>query len=214
MALNQYAKSLFHTQTKQFQVSDVLDIHRKSCPNKHCKTVQLSLDGVTQSKSSSVSLEIYSTSFTKCRVVYPLNVFWPINRLPVGYHKYLSKIVQDLHTANCVIRHFIADNPKHTLVQEALNHASHYACEYCTAKAGRARIAPIKESGQEVKGVMDAVQIFQEMSGTSTMAQRKNQHLQSLQELKKNEIQRIHDTSHGPAPQPRASSGQIQIRKQ
>ena len=158
-------------------------IHRKKCPDNHCNTVQISLDGVTQSKSSSVSLDIYSTSFNTCRIVYPMTIIRPINRFPIGYRQYLDKIIKDLHSCHCTISQFIRDNPKRAIVREALNHAAHYACEYCISKAGRAIVQ--KTDQVEVAKITEAITFMQQLSGSSEMARTKDKHLQSLEELKK-----------------------------
>ena len=166
-----------------FQISDVIAIHRKTCPNKDSNTLQISLDGVNQAKSSPVSLDIYSTSFTQCRTIYPITIIRPLNRFPVGYREYLQKIIDDLHACNCKITKFVGDNPKRAIVREALNHASHYACEYCTSKAGRSTI--VQKPEQEVHDINEAIYFLQQMSGSSEMAREKEKHLQCLDDVKK-----------------------------
>ena len=140
------------------------------------------MDGVTQSKSSPVSLDIYTTSFTNCRTVYPLTILRPLNRYQVGYREHLEAIIQELHSSNCTITKFVGDNPKRAIVREALNHASHYACEYCTSKAGR---TPIQKQNSEVEGVTDAIKFMEDMSGSSKMTSTKEKHLQCLTKLRK-----------------------------
>ena len=158
-------------------------MHQKTCPDKHCENVYLSLDGVSQAKSSSVTLDIYSTSFKNCRIVYPLTIIRPLNRYPVGYREYLEPIINELHECHCKAKKFIADNPKRAIVREALNHASHYACEYCTAKAGRTKIQP--KSDTDVQSIDNAITFLEQMSGSSKMCRSKDSHLRDLHDLKK-----------------------------
>ena len=54
-----------------FQISDIKKLHQNTCGNNNFD-VQISLDGVNQAKSSSVSLDIYSLSFKNCRTIYPM----------------------------------------------------------------------------------------------------------------------------------------------
>ena len=163
-------------------VEDVLQIHHKSCGGR-CRTVQLSFDGVSHAKSSPVSLDIWSTSFTDCRVIYPLTIVQPVNRFHVPYRPYLNTIINDLHDNQCKITHFIGDNPKRALIREALNHASHYACEYCESKASRTVSVP--KADTNITNISDTIQYLQELSGSSRVVQTKDKHLKSLIELQK-----------------------------
>ena len=145
--------------------------------------MQVSLDGVTQCKSSPVSLDIYSTCFTECRTIYPLTIVRPINRYPVEYRGYLDTVIRELQSCNCMVTKFVGDNPKRAIVREALNHASHYACEYCTSKAGKNII--VQKPEQDVNNINDAIQFIEQLSGSSKMSQTKEKHLKCLNEIQK-----------------------------
>ena len=107
----------------------------------------------------------------------------PINRYPVGYYEYLKKIITQLHESGCKITTFVGDNPKRAIVREALNHASRYACEYCTSKAGRTNVIPKAET--DVEKIASAISFMENMSGSSHTANLKEKHLNCLQDLKK-----------------------------
>lgn len=119
-----------------FQLDDVIEAHSEVCPNfDEPRLLQLSLDGVQESRSSSNSLDVYSIKFKNCRNVYPLTIVRPINKFPIDYKPLLKAILDQFHDENCILWLLIADNPKRAILREALNHASNYACEYCTNKA-------------------------------------------------------------------------------
>ena len=113
-----------------------------------------------------------------------MTIIQPVNRFPVPYRQHLEEIIHDIHACGHEITHFIGDNPKRAIVREALNHASHYACEYCSAKAGRT--ATIPKGEKDVQCVTDAITYLQNMTGSSKMADKTDIHLNSLMELKKN----------------------------
>ena len=128
-------------------------------------------------------MDIYSTSFTNCRVIYPMTIIQPLNRFPVPYRDHLKNIIDDLHSSQCVITKFIGDNPKRAIVREALNHAARYACEYCVSKAERSNT--VKTSNPELQRITETITYLQNMSGTSQMARNKDIHITSLNEIKK-----------------------------
>ena len=101
----------------------------------------------------------------------------------MGYRPYLGGIIDDLHSCNCIISKFVGDNPKTAIVSEALNHASHYACEYCNTKAGRTSIE--HKPDKEVQNNTDAINFLEELSGSSRMVNSKDRHLQCLQDMRK-----------------------------
>ena len=107
-----------------FQVENVLDIHKSACKDANIpRFVQLSLDGVSQAKSNSVTMDVYSIKFQNCRTIYPVKVIRPIEKYSVHYKDSLATIINDLHANNLEISEFIGDNPKRAIVREALNHA-------------------------------------------------------------------------------------------
>ena len=129
-------------------MSDVMIIHRQTCPNFN-NTLDLSLDGVQESKSSSVSLDVYSVSFKSCKNVYPIKIIRPNNKYKVDDQMFLKAIIDDITSNGCIIDSAIFDNPKRSFVRCALCHSSSFACEYCESKAEYIRDI-IK--GQQPKG--------------------------------------------------------------
>jgi hypothetical protein len=66
-------------QITKVKVSDIVDIHKKTCEN-HMnlnENVIISIDGVSECKSSSRSLRILSLKFANCYEVYPCLIYRP-----------------------------------------------------------------------------------------------------------------------------------------
>ena len=79
------------------QTSDIVSLHGDVCPNvQRIPKIQLSLDGVSEAKSTSISLDVYSASFTNCTNVYPLKIIRPLNRFPTDNDQYLEDLLENL----------------------------------------------------------------------------------------------------------------------
>ena len=115
-----------------FQTEDIVKIHRSKCPN-FSLTAQVSIDGVNECRSNTNSLDVYSTRFSGCRVVYPIQILRPIGKYRLDYQKYLDNFLFDI-CSNCLIHSFIGDNPKRSQVRASKSHSGYYACEYCESK--------------------------------------------------------------------------------
>ena len=118
-----------------FQAQDISNIQKKTCPsyksNEENK-IQVSCDGVSECKSNSISVDVYSTKHTQCQVVYPHTLVRPIRKKSVDNKEQLIQFLKDVSEVDCNwISHFIADNLKRANARDALNHAARFACEYC-----------------------------------------------------------------------------------
>ena len=121
------------------KVKDVLKIHKSRC-SRHQQdlknmTVDLSCDGVADSKSSSVTMDMYTLSFPECRTVYPLAAIRPDDKSSIHFQDELSIVLDDLKSNNIKIRNVLADNPMRALMRNCKNHAGYFSCEYCRASA-------------------------------------------------------------------------------
>ena len=106
-----------------------------SSHNQPINRVQLSYDGVQESKSSAISLDMYTVKFNCCRNIYPLLCIKPYNRYKFNEQFYLKSVVTELNENNITIEDAICDNPKRSVLRSALSHSSLYACEYCESSA-------------------------------------------------------------------------------
>ena len=131
------------------QVAEIKRIHQENSPDHfngdEKKIVQLSLDGVSESKSTSISLDVYSVKFEGCRDIFPIRIIRPLSKHPIDQQEQLSLVISDVLRNNLEISDFIADNPKRSFLRLALQHSAKFACEYCFA-CGTSYTAPSQES--------------------------------------------------------------------
>lgn len=104
--------------------------------------VQLSCDGVSECRSNSISMDIYSTKVKGCQQVYPLRIIRPIDKTYVGLENHLQSVIDEMNLCFMLIKQYIADNPKRALAKMCLNHASVFPCEYCFARGSKNECAP------------------------------------------------------------------------
>ena len=116
-----------------FQAKDIINIHNTRCPNPQM-SVQVSTDGVSEAKSNSNSLDVYSARFSHCRTVYPFQILRPIGKYRLDQQEYLDRFLTDLCTNGICIRCFVGDNPKRAIARASKSHSSYYPCEYCEAR--------------------------------------------------------------------------------
>ena len=94
----------------------------------------LSSDGVSETKSTSITLDVYSLKFENCKTIYPLRIVKPIKKIDFDHTLHFNLALNDIYSSNCKVRYFIGDNPKRAIVRQCLSHSSWYPCEYCSCK--------------------------------------------------------------------------------
>lgn len=106
------------------------------CPRaKDDNRVQISCDGVKECKSTSVSLDVYSTKHVNCKYVFPHRIIRPLGRYrAIDNQEQLNRLINDVLDNGKNISSFVGDNPKRAFARYALGHASYYPCEYCFAR--------------------------------------------------------------------------------
>ena len=92
--------------------------------------MDLGLDGVSETKSSCASLDVYSARFLECRTIYPLTIIKAIEKDSLNQNEVLQSVLNETTTSHC-LKTFIADNPKRSFIRQSLSHSAKYACEYC-----------------------------------------------------------------------------------
>lgn len=99
--------------------------------------VQVSCDGVSECRSNSVSLDVYSSRFFGCQKVYPHRIVRPLDKAYNDTNRHFELFLNDLKVNDIDIDAFVADNLKRAIAKCCLNHASLFPCEYCFAKGVR-----------------------------------------------------------------------------
>lgn len=157
--------------------------------------VQLSCDGVSECRSNSISLDVYSTRIIGCRQVYPLRIIRPIDKTFKDQEDHLKKVIADLQEVYFKIKQFIGDNPKRALARLCLNHASLYPCEYCFSRGVQHHINPqslelfIKKMEMKKKLIREKIMQLKNSNGSTT----------ELQTLKTIEKEILAEEKNGPS---------------
>ena len=99
------------------------------------RPTDISLDGVSECRSNTNSIDVYSLRFQQCQTIYPHTLVRPLQKYKVDNREYLEKFIRDLTIHDCLIKLFVGDNPKRAFVKYVLQHSSLYACDYCTVRA-------------------------------------------------------------------------------
>lgn len=111
-----------------------MKIHEKNCPHRKYDKLQLSCDGISECKSNSNSIDVYSCAVINCRTIYPHRLVRPLNGYNVPHREQLSSVLNDILKNGCQLKHFVGDNPKRSDANETLRSSSWYPCEYYFAK--------------------------------------------------------------------------------
>ena len=121
-----------------FQSTDIFNLHDKMCPRSReadSSKVIVSLDGVAECRSTSVSLDVFSTKMKNCRLIYPHRIVRPLGKYRgLNSQDQLKKFLDNVQSSQKSIRNFVGDKQKRSIANNALGHASWHACEYCFAR--------------------------------------------------------------------------------
>ena len=91
----------------------------------------LSLDGVSESKSTTTSLDVYTLKFRGCRDIYPIKIIREINKYKIDGMEQLSKVLEAVLDQDLEIDCLVADNPKRSFLRNSLQAGGKLCCEYC-----------------------------------------------------------------------------------
>ena len=95
----------------------------------------MSCDGVKECRSNSVSLDVYTSRFRNCSVVYPHRIVRPLAKYKgIDNQKQLKLFIKNILENGLDIDEFLGDNPKRAHARNCLCHSSKFPCEYCVAK--------------------------------------------------------------------------------
>ena len=101
---------------------------------------------MSESKSTSVSLDVFSAKTNNCPVTYALKILRPHGKYKgLDPRPHFQDFLQDVKTQGDIVL-FIGDNPKRALARDSLSHSSYYPCEYCFARGIRHYINSNSES--------------------------------------------------------------------
>ena len=152
------------------QAKDVIEIHKERCEN-FDKTIQISIDGVSESKSTTNTMDVFSVRFNKCRTIYPLKIVRPIGKYKIDFQELLDDFLTDICSNRCPIHSFIGDNPMRARARASKAHSAYFACEYCEAKGKLLNEQDIKikatraELHRQKNEIQEQISILQQNNG-------------------------------------------------
>lgn len=109
------------------------------CPH-NAHEMQISNDGMTESLSSNVTLDVFSSRASNCQVVFPHRIIKPFQKTSINHKEQLNLFLMDIIEDCSQITTLIADNLKRATCKNSLNHASTFPCEYCFARGTRLQL--------------------------------------------------------------------------
>ena len=95
------------------------------------KRIMLSVDGVSESKSTTTTLLVYSIKFRGCRDVYPIKIVRPLNKFKIDNQKEFCNVLDDINEEMLDLEVVVADNPMRSFVRNSMHHGARFGCEYC-----------------------------------------------------------------------------------
>ena len=117
-----------------FQIEEIIRIHGCNSPGhfqRQQKCVQLSLDGVAETKSTTITLEVFSIKFEGCRDVYPIKIVRPISKDAVDNKEQFNTVLNSVLLADLILSTVVGDNPKRAFLRNSFQHSGKFGCEYC-----------------------------------------------------------------------------------
>ena len=116
-----------------------------------CREIDVSVDGIPESRSSGLSIDVLCVRFVGCSSVYAVAIMQPWRkRLPGKDEAIFKHFLEDLPGSGLKIRRVIADAPKRAPLQGLKSHAANSSCPYCTAKKVNGQY-PSSSMGQELR---------------------------------------------------------------
>ena len=113
---------------------------------------------MSEAKSSSVSLDIYSSCIQNCKNIYPHKLVRPLGKFKLDHKSILKDVVDDILVNNFRITQYIADNPKRATAKGCLCHSSWHPCEYCYARGVKLEVIDNQKIKKKLTDQIDLVQ--------------------------------------------------------
>lgn len=137
-----------------FQTSEIVKLQKSICPNFQPKA-QLSVDGVAECRSNSISLDVFSIKFSNCKNIFPVKIVRPLEKYKMDPKDQLREILQEFEENGIQLEQFVADNLKRATFKGSLNHASNFPCEYCFGKGVRLLMVTKSQSKLSAKNIKE-----------------------------------------------------------
>ena len=165
---------------------------------------------MSETKSTSVSLDVFSTRMTNCQVVYPHRIIRPLKKFRVDHHEQLAIFVHDILLNSGNIDQYVADNLKRAESKGTLCHSAAFPCEYCFSKGVRNVVVdPASKTKKHLKAIREKLENLNESESSMNMI---NNELEKAEKMigssKRSHIVWPHTTANG---EPRTTQKVLEI---
>jgi hypothetical protein len=120
------------------RVADVVkfheNIHSEAGLGCNIKQVHLAIDGISESKSTSISLVVFAIRFLDCRNVYPIAITRPSHGYKFDREKTLEMVIKDLNDNGITVIKCIADTPERKKLKKLKAMNGFHGCDICVAR--------------------------------------------------------------------------------
>ena len=140
---------------------------------------------MTESLSTTVSLDVYSVKFEGCKNVYAVRIIKPYNKFKMDSREQLSSVIKDLCDNNCKITAFIGDQPKRSDAKECLSFSSWYPCEYCFAKGTKIVTNSVENQKKKDEIAMQKEIVAEKLNSLQQSSNQDSNEIRKLKNLEK-----------------------------
>lgn len=116
--------------------------------------IVISLDGVAETKSTDISLDVYSMKFKGCKDIFPIKIIRPLNKYAIDNQEQFSYVLESVAENNLEIESVIADNLKRAFIRNSVQFCGRFGCEYCFQPGVSFR----STTTQETEGIIQKIQ--------------------------------------------------------
>ncbi len=118
-------------------LKDVVTFHQQCHPmGTNDKIIDIAIDGVPETKSGGVSIDVFSLSFVGCKTVYPLAILRPSRSgMSLSESIIFEPFLRELSSCGLSVRLTVCDAPMRAKVLGMVGHSGKMPCQYCYAKA-------------------------------------------------------------------------------
>ena len=165
--------------------------------------INLSLDGVQESRSSNISNDVYSMTFKNCQKVFPIRLIRPINKYKVDSQYHLQQVLNDININSIKIHSIIGDKPKRSFLKMFMNSNATYGCDYCESPAvlfrNTKKIEELEKKTEKLKeSIISQIETIRSEAGPSSNQKKidsLNRALQCIDLELKTEIKKYSSTN-------------------
>lgn len=163
------------------QLAEIIEVHQSRHPCQvQTQDLVLWIDGIQESRSNKVSLNVFACYFPGCRLIYPVCIQRPSPTMPVEQKQeqeqlalrciveeiqyvYLFNYSWNMAPINCTVfltvrllglrlQYISADAPKRASIRKFKNHNSYRGCDFCVIRGDRLELTKQRPQKKRKRG--------------------------------------------------------------